>query len=82
MDIMLIILLYHCIIDMYNNILLLLLLLLCHFSCVRLCETPQTAAHQAPPSLGFSRQEHYYKEKRNGDKSIIDWSIKHLFLAD
>ena len=25
---------------------------------VRLCATPQTAAHQAPPSLGFSRQEH------------------------
>ena len=37
----------------------LLLLLLSHFSRVRLCETPQTAAHQAPPSLGFSRQEHW-----------------------
>ena len=36
-----------------------LLLLLSHFSHVRLCETPQTAAHQAPPSLGFSRQEHW-----------------------
>ena len=35
----------------------LLLLLLSHFSCVRLCVTPQTAAHQAPPSLRFSRQE-------------------------
>ena len=22
------------------------------------CATPQTAAHQAPPALGFSRQEH------------------------
>jgi len=30
-----------------------------HFSHVRLCATPQTAAHQAPPSLGFSRQEHW-----------------------
>ena len=39
--------------------LLLLLLLLSRFSCVRLCATPQTAAHQAPPSLGFSRQEHW-----------------------
>ena len=29
------------------------------FSCVRLCTTPQMAAHQAPPSLGFSRQEHW-----------------------
>jgi len=36
---------------------LLLLLLLSHFSCVRLCATPYMAAHQAPPSLGFSRQE-------------------------
>ena len=33
-------------------------LLLSHFSRVRLCATPQTAA-QAPPSLGFSRQEHW-----------------------
>ena len=37
---------------------LLLLLLLSHFSRVRLCATPSTAAHQAPMSLGFSRQEH------------------------
>ena len=36
-----------------------LLLLLSHFSCVQLCETPEMAAHQAPPSLGFSRQEHW-----------------------
>ena len=35
----------------------LLLLLLSRFSRVPLCATPQTAAHQAPPSLGFSRQE-------------------------
>ena len=35
----------------------LLLLLLSRFSSVRLCATPWTAAHQAPPSLGFSRQE-------------------------
>ena len=36
-----------------------LLLLLSHFSRVQLCATAQTAAHQAPPSLGFSRQEHW-----------------------
>ena len=36
-----------------------LLLLLSRFSRVRLCATPQRAAHQAPPSLGFSRQEHW-----------------------
>ena len=35
------------------------LLLLSRFSRVRLCGTPWTAAHQAPPSLGFSRQEHW-----------------------
>ena len=37
----------------------LLLLLLSCFSRVRLCVTPYIAAHQAPPSLGFSRQEHW-----------------------
>ena len=36
-----------------------LLLLLSHFSHVQLCATTQTAAHQAPPSLGFPRQEHW-----------------------
>ena len=36
-----------------------LLLLLSRFSRVWLCATPWTAAHQAPPSLGFSRQEHW-----------------------
>ena len=35
-----------------------LLLLLSCFSRVRICATPETAAHQAPLSLGFSRQEH------------------------
>ena len=43
-----------------------LLLLVGLFSCVGLCATPQTAAHQAPPSLGFSRQE--------------DWSGLHFLL--
>ena len=38
---------------------LLLLLLLSRFSRVWLCATPYTTAHQAPPSLGFSRQEHW-----------------------
>ena len=36
-----------------------ILLLLSRFSRFRLCATPQTAAHQAPLSLGFSRQEHW-----------------------
>ena len=38
---------------------LLLLLLLSRFSCVRLCAILQTAAPQAPQSLGFSRQEYW-----------------------
>ena len=36
-----------------------MLLLLSHFSRVRLCVTPETAAHQALLPLGFSRQEHW-----------------------
>jgi len=50
---------------LFSNLLLIeqmfnvVLLLLSRFSRVRLCATPETAAHQAPPSLGFSRQEHW-----------------------
>ena len=42
-----------------GTIVLLLLLLLSRFSRVRLCATPETAAHQVSLSLGFSRQEHW-----------------------
>ena len=42
----------------FNNAFNTLLLLLSRFSCVRLCVTPKTAAHQAPLTLGFSRQEY------------------------
>ena len=35
------------------------LTMLSRFSRVRLCATSETAAHQAPPSLGFSRQERW-----------------------
>ena len=37
----------------------LLLLLLSRFSHVRLCATPWTAAYQAPPPMGFSKQEYW-----------------------
>ena len=30
----------------------------CMLSHIQLCATPWTVAHQAPPSLGFSRQEY------------------------
>ena len=51
-------LLHYFIFIVLSHLLLQLLLLSC-FSRVRLCVTPQTEAHQAPPSLGFSRQEHW-----------------------
>ena len=50
---------YHTIALISRTSMLLLLLLLSRFSRVRLCATPQTAVHQALPSLGFSRQEHW-----------------------
>ena len=42
-----------------NTNALCLLLLLSRFSHVRLLATPWTVAHQAPPSMGFSRQEYW-----------------------
>ena len=61
----------------------LLLLLLSRFSRVRLCVTPQTAAHQAPPSLGFSRQEHWSRlppmhegEKWKWSRSVVSDSSR------
>ena len=48
-----------------------MLLLLSHFSRVQLCATPETAAHQAPPSLGFSRHEHWSELPPN----LMDMSL-------
>ena len=45
--------------NFFRSMLLLLLLLPSCFSHVQLCVTPEMAAHQAPLSLGFSRQEHW-----------------------
>ena len=67
---------------------LLLLLLLSHFSRVQLCATPKMAAHQAPLSLGFSRQEHWSglpfpspmheSEKSKWSRSVVsDSSLPH-----
>ena len=36
-----------------------IMLLLSRFTCAWLFTTPWTAAHQAPPSMGFSRQEYW-----------------------
>ena len=49
------------------------LLLLSRFICFRLCETPQTAAYQAPPSLGFSRQEHWGGVPLPSPKYVLEW---------
>ena len=70
-----------------------LLLLLSPFSRVRLCVTPQTAVHQAPPSPGFSRQEHWSglpfpspmheSEKWKWSHSVVSYSSRPpCFLND
>ena len=58
-------------------------LLLHHFSRGRLCVTPEMAAHQSPPSLGFSMQEHW-----SGLPFFYPWlkrpwcsSFQHPFLS-
>ena len=56
---------FHCHFSLSDNnrslsiYMLLLLLLLSRLSHVQFCATPQTAARQAPLSLGFSRQEQW-----------------------
>ena len=62
------------------------MLLLCHFSRIWLCATPWTAAHQAPSSLGFSRQEHWSglpfpspmheSEKWKWSRSVVSDSLR------
>ena len=50
---------------------------------VRLLATPWTAAHQAPPSMGFSRQEYW---SASWDSNVIhtstsQWNILYTILA-
>ena len=63
--------------------LLALLLLLSHFSSVWLCATPQTAAHQARPSLAFSRQKHWnglpFPSPRHESEK---WKWSHSVVSD
>ena len=68
-----------------------LLLLLSHFSRVRLFATPWTAAHQAPPSVGFSRQGYWSGGIKSAGKGnfpsdppqppwklhLLGWSVQH-----
>ena len=46
---------------------------------VRLLATPWTAAHQAPPSMGFSRQEYWSGVPLPSPNTNI-WSLKNTFL--
>ena len=48
--------------------------LLSHFSRVRLCATPEMAAHQAPPSVGFSKQEYLSGVPLPSPGRQIKWS--------
>ena len=60
-----------------------MLLLLSHFSRVWLCATPQTAAHQAPPSLGFSRQEHWSELPFPSPRHETEkWKWSHSVMSD
>ena len=60
-----------------------LLLLLSRFSHVRLCAIPWTAAHQAPPSLGFSRQEHWSRLPFPSPMHESEkWKWNHSVLSD
>ena len=44
------------------------------FSRVRLFSTPWTAAHQAPPSMGFSRQE-YWSRVPSPSRGVNFWRV-------
>ena len=50
------------------------------FSCVRLFATPWSAAYQAPPSMGFSRQEYWSGVPLPSPLNIID--EHYLFNCD
>ena len=51
------------------------LLLLSCFSRVRLCATPWTAAYQAPPSMGFSRQEYWRKDSSSIQDHVLRFQV-------
>ena len=58
-------------------------LLLSRLSHVQLCVTPETAAHQAPPSLGLSRQEHWSGLPFSSPMHESEkWKWSHSVLSD
>ena len=60
---------------------ILLLLLLSRFSRVRLSATPEMAAHQAPLSLGFTRQGHWLPFPSPVHESE-KWKWSHSVVSD
>ena len=72
--------------ESYEHRSLLLLPLLSRFSRVWLLATPWTAAHQAPPSMGFSKQEYWSgrplpspTEKPSGLQSVGSQIVGHYW---
>ena len=49
-------------------------------SCVRLFVTPWTAAHQAPPSMGFSRQEYWSGVPLPSPTSYLFYVTAHMSI--
>ena len=49
---------------------------------VRLLVTPWTAAHQAPPPMGFSRQEHWSRVPLPFPVCVVRWKLKGSELFD
>ena len=58
-----------------------MLCVLSHFSHVRLFATPWTVAHQAPLSLGFSRQEYWHGLPFPPPGNLLDPGIKPMSLT-
>ena len=50
-------------------------------SCLRLFGTPWTAAHQAPPSMGFSRQEYWSRLPLPSPKTSNNTNLKNNFYS-
>ena len=50
--------------------------MLSHFSCTRLLVTLWTVGHQAPLSMGFSRQEYWSKLKCSPPEDLPDPAIE------
>jgi len=55
--------------------------LLSCFSCVRLCATPEMATYQAPPSLGFSRQEYWSELPFPSPRIVITIILNSIYIC-